>query len=143
MTNNNISLFAISFKQGFVSPNIPIATFYQGDKKINFLLDTGSDKNVVNIKALDNIEHQVIEDDEHTFTITGVGGTKEVSMCSIPFSCDDKEYKAEFLATDLSEAFGVIEKDHSIILHGIIGSRFLRENNIVLDFKNLAAYSKE
>ena len=37
----------VSFKQGFISPKIPIATFHQGDKELVLLLDTGSDKNVI------------------------------------------------------------------------------------------------
>ena len=139
---NNISLFAVSFKQGFISPNVPIATFYQGEKRLNFLLDTGSDKNVVNAKILNEIEHMPIETNGTKNTLTGVGGQQEVKIHNISFSCDGKKYTANFLAADLTEAFGLIENEHSIVLHGIIGSTFLREHKIVLDFTKLTAYSK-
>ena len=139
--NNNLSLFTVSFKQGFVSPNVPIATFYQDGKKLNFLLDSGSENNVIDKNALTSINHRILEG--VSTTLTGVGGTSDTEICELTFKCDNEEYTEEFLVTDLSQAFGMIEDCHSIILHGIIGSTFLRKNNIVLDFKNLAAYSKK
>ena len=139
--NKNISLFAVSFRQGFISPNIPIATFNQGDKEITFLLDTGSDNNVINKGALGYVEHTMIERGDKT-TLSGVNGTTEVEHCSIKFSCEDENYEADFLVADLDEAFGTIRKGHCITIHGILGSVFLRENNVVLDFKTLSAYSR-
>ena len=140
--NDNISLFAVSFKQGFTSPNIPIATFYQGDKKLNLLLDSGSDKNVIDALALQQFQHEKIDNTEHVQTLSGVGGTQEVSMCTLSFGCEEEKYVAEFLVTDLRPAFDLIDKEHCIVLHGILGASFLRDNNIVLDFKNLSAYNR-
>ena len=139
--NNNTSFLAVSFRQGFVSPNIPIATFSQGDKDIVFLLDTGSDNNVINKGALDYVEHEMLEGGDTT-TLSGVNGTTEVEHCSIKFSCEDDTYKADFLVADLNEAFNQIRKGHCITIHGILGSNFLRNHNVVLDFNNLTAYSK-
>lgn len=139
--NNNTSFIAVSFKQGFISPNIPIATFSQGDKDIVFLLDTGSDNNVVNKGALDYVEHAMIEGDGTT-TLSGVNGTTKVEHCSIKFSCGDDTFKVDFLVADLNEAFSTIRKDHCITIHGILGSNFLRNHKMVLDFNDLTAYSK-
>ena len=139
--NNNTSFLAVSFRQGFVSPNIPITTFSQGDKDIVFLLDTGSDNNVINKGALEYVEHEMIEGGDTT-TLSGVNGTTEVEHCSIKFSCEDDTYKADFLVADLNEAFNTIKKGHCITIHGILGSNFLRNHNVVLDFNNLTAYSK-
>lgn len=141
--NNNISLFAVSFSQGFTSPNLPIASFKQGKKDIVFLLDTGSDNNVINKSALNHVEHQMITFEEgQRATLTGLNGTTNVEMCSIQFSCDEETYKADFLVADLEEAFGSITRSHCITIHGILGSKFLRKHNVVLDFKTLSAYSK-
>ena len=103
--DKNVSLFAISFSQGFISPNIPIASFQQGDKDIVFLLDTGSDNNVINKGALDYVDHEMLDDDGNITTLSGVNGTTEVQHCSIKFSCEDETYKANFLIADLNEAF--------------------------------------
>lgn len=141
--NKGISLFTVSFKQGFISPKIPIATFHQGDKELVLLLDTGSDKNVIDANALEQFTHRMHEDDEDPTThLSGVGGTQKVSVCTLEFKCGDETYTEDFLVTDLKQAFDLIRKNHCITLHGILGSDFLRKNNVVLDFKNLAAYNK-
>jgi predicted aspartyl protease len=141
--NNNISLFAVSFSQGFTSPNIPIASFQQGDKDIVFLLDTGSDNNVINKSALDYVDHTMFEDTGGKTTLAGVNGVTEVQHCSIKFSCEEDVYEANFLVADLDEALNTIKKSHCITIHGILGSKFLRSHNVVLDFNSLSAYSKK
>ena len=143
MSKNNISLITVSFKQGFISPNVPIATFYQEDKKINLLLDTGSDNNVIDQEALKQFKHTIKEDAKKQ-QITGVGGVQsEALTTTISFSLNDKAYSTDFLVTDLSAAFDLIEAEHCITIHGILGSRFLREHGLVLDFQNLVAYNRE
>lgn len=139
----NLSLIAVSFKQGFVSPNIPIVTFYQGNKQLNFILDTGSDENMIDKSALKDIKHQMIElpEEEKRF-VNGVGGGQETEMCSISFGSEEDKYTENFLVADLNAPFNSISQQHCIMLHGMLGSNFLRKNNMTLDFKNLAAYSK-
>ena len=140
MKKNN-SFLSFSFSKGFTSPNLPIATFNQGGKELNFIIDTGSDDNVVNREALADIKYDMIE---HQGTLAGVGGVFEVEACNISFQLEKDSFTAKFLISDhLKEAFDDIRKAHAIPLHGMLGSKFLVDNNIVLDFKNLAAYSKE
>ncbi len=138
---NNKSLLAISFSQGFTSPNIPIASFTQGDKQLYFIIDTGSDKNLINSSALADLEYE-----EHELPnkqlITGVGGTKEVSACKINFEGGKVNYSTVFLVADLDAPFEMIREAHGIQLHGMLGSIFLKENNLIIDFNNLMLYSK-
>ena len=136
----NISLFGISFKQGFISPNVPIVTVTQNGKKLHFLLDTGCDNNVINKEALECIEHT---EKKGKTNLTGLGGSQAASKCDITFVCEDQEYTEEFLVSDLTDAFGLMEDWHSIKLCGMLGSCFLRNNNLVLDFETLTLYSKK
>ena len=80
-TINTLSCFTVSFSKGFKSPNVPLATFYQGKKELIFLLDTGSEYNVTTKKTLDRIEHTILNNGDNTHTLSGVGGTEEVSNC--------------------------------------------------------------
>lgn len=140
---NTISCFSVSFKKGFVSPNIPLATFKQGDKELIFLLDTGSQDNVTNKKALDSIEHTVIDEGENTHTLSGVGGVEDVSRCIISFSCEDETYTAPFLVSNsIDVALDMIKQECGITVDGILGSLFLKDNHVVLDYTTLTAYSK-
>lgn len=138
---NYKSLLAISFSPGFVSPNIPIATFRQGNKELNFILDTGSDNNVIDKNALNSIEHTI--DETKQINLSGVGGVQCAQICDISFQYDDKEYTEQFLISDLNEAFTLLRKCHAIPLHGMLGSCFMQKNKFVLDFNNMVAYNKE
>lgn len=137
--NINSSFISFSFK-GFSSPNIPIATFYQDDKELNFIIDTGSDDNVINKSALENIKYEEVE---HEGTLAGVGGVYNVKACNISFMHGNEKFTAKFLISDnLQEAFNSIKDAHAIVLHGMLGSKFLMKNHIVLDFNNMLAYNK-
>lgn len=135
--NKNISLCSISFSKGFIPPNLPIATFYQEDKELNFIIDTGSDSNCIDANVVKCLKHDKIEGE--VGQVTGVGGSQPVESCVIPFSSEDNTYKAEFLIADYSQVFTSIKDVHGIPIHGLLGSSFLRENNFVLDFKNMVA----
>ncbi len=140
-TKNSKSLLSFSFSQGFTSPNIPITTFRQGDKELNFIIDTGSDDNVINRNALKEIQYEMVD---HDGTLAGVGGVFKVEACSISFQYGEDDFTAKFLIADhLQQAFDNIRKAHAIPLHGMLGSNFLKENNIVLDFNNMIAYNKD
>lgn len=139
-TSKNKSLLSFSFSQGFTSPNIPIATFKQGDKELNFIIDTGSDDNVINRESLKEIEHEMVE---HNGTLAGVGGVFNVEACNITFQHEGDTFTTKFLIADhLQQAFDDIRRAHAIPLHGMLGSKFLMQNNIVLDFNNMVAYNK-
>ncbi len=139
--NHNKSLLSFSFAKGFTSPNFPIATFYQGNKELNFIIDTGSDDNVINSSALKDIKYEEVK---HNGTLAGVGGVFQVKACNIEFQYDGENFKEKFIISEhLQQAFDDIRNAHAIPLHGMLGSKFLRENNIVLDFNNMTAYNKK
>ena len=139
--NNHNAFLSFSLAKGFTSPNIPIVTFYQGDKELNFIIDTGSDDNVISKEALDSIEYEMID---YKGIVYGIGGNYDVEGCNITFEYEGETFTGMFIVSDnLREAFASIRKCHAIPLHGMLGSKFLKENNIVLDFKTLVAYSKK
>ena len=138
--NKNNTFLSISLHKGFTSPNIPIVTFYQEEKELNFIIDTGSDDNVISNEALNDIQYEMLE---HQGTLAGVGGIYEVKACNVSFTHENESFTAKFLISDtLKDAFDNIRKVHAISLHGMLGSKFLREKGMVLDFKNLMAYNK-
>ena len=132
---------AISFKQGFELTDLPICTFYQNGKKLNFLLDTGSTDNVIDSNALGMIEHSKVENMKSN--LYGLDGNKtEVPVCEITLQYKDNNYSFIYLISDMKTAFGNIKAESGVNLHGIIGSKFFNEFQYVLDFKELIAYSK-
>ena len=97
--NKNKTFLSFSFSKGFVSPNIPIATFYQGDKELNFIIDTGSDNNVINSGALKDIKYEKLD---HKGTLAGVGGVFDVEACNISFQHEGETFTTKFLISDLN-----------------------------------------
>ena len=128
----------ISFKEGLDLTELPIVTFYQGEKKLHFLLDTGSNISYINKDVLGNIDAENLNSSSNTFGVEGNGIKTEHYMIEIGYR--DQKFKEEFGAVDLSSAFGAIEKESGIKLHGIIGNRFFEKYKYILDFKDLIAY---
>lgn len=128
----------ISFKEGLDLTELPIVTFKQGDKKLHFLLDTGSNISYINNEVINDIE---VEDLNASSNTVGVGGNDmETKHYNIKIGYKDQEFVEEFGALDLSGAFASIEAESGIRLHGIIGNRFFEKYKYILDFRDLIAY---
>lgn len=128
----------ISFKEGLDLTELPIVTFNQGDVKLHFLLDTGSNISYINEEVLPSIEATDLNSASNTFGVEGNG--IETRHYSIVIGYRDQSFTEEFGAVNLSTAFKEIEKSSGIKLHGIIGNRFFEKYKYVLDFKELIAY---
>lgn len=131
----------MSFKESLDLCSLPVVTFYQGDKKYNFLLDTGSSNSVINKDVLKSIKHTLIN---KASTLYGMEGNPEiVPFCSITLSFNNKDYTYEYLIKNLRKPFKVIKEESGVTLHGILGSNFFNAFKYVLDFDKLIAYSKK
>ena len=131
----------ISFKAGFDLTDMPVITLYQGDKKFNFLLDTGSTDSIIDSNILNEIDYKVKNTVSNLFGMEGQ--TKQVRSCEITLYFGNKGYTYNYLINDMSQAFGQIKDDTGVNLHGIIGSKFFNKFRYVLDFAQLIAYSKK
>ena len=128
----------ISFKEGLDLTELPIVTFYQGNKKLHFLLDTGSNISYINKDVIKSLKVEDLNASSNTFGVEGSGIETKHYLIKIGYK--DQEFEEEFGAVDLSSAFGAIEKESGIKLHGIIGNRFFEKYKYILDFKELIAY---
>lgn len=128
----------ISFKEGLDLAELPIVTFYQGDKKLHFLLDTGSNISYINKEVLKDIEAEDCGERSSTFGVEGTG--VETHHYIIKINHKDQEFIEVFGALDLSASFAAIKQESGIKLHGILGNRFFERYKYILDFKELIAY---
>lgn len=131
----------LSFKAGFDLTDLPVITLYQGDKKFNFLLDTGSTDSIIDSNILKEIDYKVKNTVSNLFGIEGQ--PKQVKSCKITLYFGNKGYTYDYLINDMSQAFGQIKDNTGVNLHGIIGSKFFNKFRYVLDFAELIAYSKK
>ena len=137
----NSKAFLSLHLKGFSSPNIPFATFHQGDVDLNFIIDTGSDDNVIDQRILKRLNY---DKTDYEGTLAGVGGIQKVEGCTLTFQHEDEFFTTKFLASDsIKEAFDMMQKEYGIQFHGMLGSVFLQQFKIVLDFTTMVAYNRE
>lgn len=128
----------ISFREAMDLAELPVITFYNGDKKINFLLDTGSNISYLNESIVSSL---VTESTGEVSNIIGIEGNKvNCKICKMIIRRKNQEFEEEFSIADLDKAFSIVKKESGVQIHGILGSRFFEKYKYVLDFKDYIAY---
>lgn len=128
----------ISFREAMDLVELPVITFYNGDRKINFLLDTGSNISYLNKSIVSSL---VVESTGEESNIIGIEGNKvNCKICKMIIRRKDQEFEEEFSIADLDKAFRIVREESGVQIHGILGSRFFEKYKYVLDFKDYIAY---
>ena len=131
----------MSFREGMNLTELPIITLYQGDKKLNFLLDTGSNNSIIDKSVIKDLEYKTTESQSD---LSGLGAVKtRVPIYEITLNHDDQYYTYQYLIADMKGPFDDIKNSTGVTLHGILGSKFFDEFRYVLDFVKMIAYSKK
>lgn len=130
----------MSFREAIDLTELPIITFYNNDKKLNFLLDTGSDLSHINKSLLSSLEYKKIDDSRNIISVGG--NTQSLGCCDMIVTYKNKKFIDRFYISDLDEAFGVIKAETGVQIHGILGSKFFTKYKYILDFESLIVYSK-
>lgn len=132
----------MSFKEAMDLVELPVVTFYNGDKKLNFLLDTGSNISQINSSVLPLLDHKKVE--EKDMDVTGIEGNKvNTEFCEMTITYKGQEFVGEFCIHDLDDAFAIVKEESGVQIHGILGSLFFQKYKYVFDFASLIAYTKK
>ena len=130
----------ISFKESLDLVDLPIITFKVGDKKLNFMLDSGANLSVINESALSNIEHTLTN---KIGTIFGMeGNVQKVRYAELTLQYKNNIYTDEMQVLNMDNSFNNLKKESGVTVHGILGNNFFQKYKYVLDFKELVAFSK-
>ena len=132
---------SMSFREAIDLVGLPIVTFYQGDRKYNFLLDTGANLSVINQATLENIEHTLLEKTGNLYGVDGIN--REVSFATVDLVYKSNSYTEEFQVLDMQNTIDQVKAESGVNMVGIIGNEFFRKYKYVLDFDELVAYSKK
>lgn len=135
------SIEKMSFKESLDLADLPIITFYNNNKKINLLLDTGANLSIINKGVLPQYTHTEIEGSGTTSGIDGV--SREVSFASLNLYYGDKKFEETFQVLDMQSAIDKIKTTTGVTMMGILGNNFFKKYRYVLDFDKLIAYSKD
>lgn len=138
----NKNVVNMSFKEAMDLVELPVVTFYNGNVKLNFLLDTGSNISQINASVLPLLDYKMIED--KTNAVIGIEGNKiQTGFCEISITYKNQEFTNDFCIHDLNEAFAIVKEESGVQIHGILGSLFFQKYKYILDYESLIAYSKE
>lgn len=130
----------ISFRESMDLTELPIITFYNGDKKLNFLLDTGSNVSHINSSVIHLLDHT--KTDQKTDTIGMEGNKVSNDICKMTVYYRNQRFEEDFIISDLNDAFDIIKQEDGVQIHGILGSKFFEKYKYILDFSELIAYIK-
>ena len=130
----------ISFKEAMDLVELPVVTFYNGDTKLNFLLDTGSNVSYINNSIIPLLIHE--KTDKKMDTIGIEGNKVSNQFCKMSVTYKNQVFEEEFSIANLDEAFDVVKQESGVQIHGILGSKFFEKYKYILDFKELTAYIK-
>lgn len=131
----------MSFKEAMDLVELPVITFYNNNKKFNFLLDTGATMSIIDSNVLNSFQYKELED---TGTLFGMEGNRvSVTYVRASLGYKGKVYEEDFQVLDMSAAFSKVKEESGVTLSGILGSLFFHRYQYVLDFESLIVYSKK
>jgi len=131
----------ISFKETLDLTNLPIITFYNNNTKLHFLLDTGSNRSILNQSELQFCTYRTTNTANE---LSGLDGVKRVvENVEIGLQYGDKVFTEEFQTPDMSEVFGSIKAETGVTIHGILGNTFFNRYKYIIDFDKCVFYSKK
>ena len=120
-----VSLNSILSKLG-----LPLLIVKAQAKNLCFLLDTGSNINVLDKKVAEFFQLSSGTVQRQQF---GIDGTLQITdVVEMTFSLEEREYKAAFSVMDLSSAFGKVEEESGIQIHGLLGCSFMEQQKWVI-----------
>ena len=120
---------------GLSHTGLPLLIVKAQAKNLCFLLDTGSNINVLDKRVAEFFQLSGGTAQQQQFGIDGELRTSNIVEFS--FSLEEREYKADFSVMDLSSAFGKVEEESGIQIHGLLGCSFMEQQKWVLDFEKL------
>lgn len=123
---------------GLPQIGLPLLIVKAQAKNLCFLLDTGSNINVLDKRVAEFFRLPAGSTQHRQF---GIDGTLQITdVVKLTFSLEEREYKADFSVMDLSSAFGKVEEESGIQIHGLLGCSFMEQQKWVLDFEKLCLF---
>ena len=129
-------------KYGLTNLGLPLVAVEINQQNLCFLLDTGSNKNLLDQKVYEYFNESVEVLGESS--IIGLeGNVKATPTIRLRFNFENQTFTTNFNVFDSSAAFGAIERESDIQIHGILGNEFFIENEWIIDFEKQQVYSEK
>ena len=128
----------MSFKQSMELCDMPIVTFYIGDRKLNFVLDTGCIQSMLDADIIDKYKLNVSYIGKN-FEVCGANGkcsTDKMGVLGLYYN--NKKFEETFVCSStIKHTFSWLKQNKGVIVHGLLGSNFFNTYKYILDFNKL------
>ena len=131
----------IPFKESMDLLSLPVVTFNNGDFKLHLLLDTGSDDSYIDCRIKEELLIKSTRCDSRPILTAG-GVIDSTEIVDLEITYKNSIYSNEFVLQNFTMQFDDIRENTGVTIHGILGSRFFERYKYVLDFKDMAFYSR-
>lgn len=129
----------MSFRETLDLTGLPIVTFRQGDRKFNFILDTGAQNSLIDRNVLKEMKYTKLDGTTTGYGIDGITHTLDLVEVSLTYK--GKTYDDTFRVLDMAASLGSLKRDYGVTVHGLLSSSFLERYRYVLSYNDLVAYS--
>lgn len=128
-----------SFRDALDLSGLPVIVCRYNDDKINLLVDSGSNRSLIDENFVKMLELKEAED----FIANVNTVEKQSKKIELNIGFKDTERKILFYSVDMSNLFDSIKKETGVTIHGIIGTDFLDKNKSIIDFEECIIYNKK
>ena len=134
----------ISFKESLDLVELPIITFMNNDKKLNLLIDSGSDISYLCSKVISELNLTSEEEKVELNIITGIKSVDSIcNKVKLNLSFKDNNFVEKFIILpELDQQFDNIKKENGVKIDGVLGNSFLSKYKYIIDYKDLSVYMK-
>ena len=133
----------ISFKESLDLVELPVITFMNNNRKLNLLIDSGSDISYLCKKVISEF-NLILEEEVGLNIMTGIKSMDSVcNKVKLNLSFKDNNFEEEFIILpELDQQFDTIKKENGVKIDGVLGNSFLSKYKYIIDYKDLSVYMK-
>lgn len=135
--------YTYNFKDDFDKYGAPLLSLNSKNKEALFLVDTGADANIIFNNSIKNIKHRVNETYETTFNSAHNAIAKQVKDVYAYLSTPYNTFNLHAMVpTDnhFSTITDYYKNNYNITLSGILGTEFLIDYKVVIDYGTMHLY---
>jgi len=125
---------------GLLKVGLPLIVVKLFDNDICLLLDTGSNRNIIDYRIHNHFKDKLLESKRSDSLLT-LNGQSEGVEVSIPFTFEGVDYNECFICTNETDSFDTIRAESGIQIHGILGNNFFLKEGWVIDFDKQLVYT--
>lgn len=129
--------YVFSFEDTMGIHKIPIVSFEHKGNIVNFVIDSGASHSIINTNSLQIFDYKPIEN--ASAKVYGIDGNRiQTSMAHVELTKKDHKFTDVFQIMPVP-ALDRIKVKEGLEVHGILGSKFLKKYQFLINYKHLKA----